>query len=63
MPAPRYMEESGSAAMLAGKRLIGVAPEVNLTECVTRMSRLHRAQIWWPNPTLKPKEDVTRSPK
>ena len=39
MPAQRYMEECGSAAMLAAKRLLaGVAPEVNLGECVTCMS-------------------------
>ena len=37
MPARRYMEESGSAAMLAGKRSIGVAPEVNFRECVTHI--------------------------
>ena len=29
------MEEISSAAMLATKRLAGVAPEVNLRECVT----------------------------
>ena len=29
MPAHRYVEEIGSAAMLAAKRLAGVAPEVN----------------------------------
>ena len=34
MPAHRYMEEIGLAAMLATKRLAGVAPEVNLGECV-----------------------------
>ena len=31
------MEEIGSAAMLAAKRLAGVAPEVNLREHVTHM--------------------------
>ena len=36
MPAHRYIEENGSVAMLAAKRLAGVAPEVNLGECVTR---------------------------
>ena len=37
MPAHRYGEEIGSAAMLATKRSAGVAPEVNLRECVTHM--------------------------
>ena len=36
MPACRYMEES-SAAMLSTKSSAGVAPEVNLRECVTCM--------------------------
>ena len=31
------MDENGSAAMLATKRLAGVAPEINLRECVTHM--------------------------
>ena len=35
MPAHRYVEEIGSAAMLAAKRLAGVTPEVNLRECTT----------------------------
>ena len=34
MFARRYMEENGSAAKLATKRSAGVAPEVNLKECV-----------------------------
>ena len=34
MPAHRYMEENGLAAMLATKKLAGVAPEVNLQEHV-----------------------------
>ena len=37
MPAHRYMEENGSAAMLAAKRSAGVAPEVNLRVCITHM--------------------------
>ena len=37
MPACKYMEEIGSAAMLAIKRLAGVTPEVNLREHVTYM--------------------------
>ena len=32
MPASSYVEENGSAAMLAAKRLAGVTPEVNLLE-------------------------------
>ena len=35
MPACRYMEENASAAMLATKRLAGVAPEVSVWECIT----------------------------
>ena len=35
MPAHRHMEENGSATMLATKRSVGVAPEVNLREYVT----------------------------
>ena len=35
MPSYRYMEENGSAAMLATKRLAGVTPEVNLRYYVT----------------------------
>ena len=31
----RYVEEKGSTAMLAVKRLAGVAPELNLNEHVT----------------------------
>ena len=38
MPAHRYMEENGLAAILAAKRLAGVAPEVSLRRCVTCMS-------------------------
>ena len=36
MPACRYMEEYGSAAMLATKRSAGVTPEMNLREHITR---------------------------
>ena len=35
MPAHRYVEEIDLAAMLATKRLAGVAPDVNLMEHVT----------------------------
>ena len=37
MPGRRYMEEIGSAAVLATKRLEGVTPEVNLRKHVTHM--------------------------
>ena len=37
MPAHRYMEENGLAAMLATKRSGSVTPEVNLREHVTCM--------------------------
>ena len=37
MPACRYMEENGSAVMLAAKRSASVTPEVNLRECVIHM--------------------------
>ena len=32
MPAGRYVEENSSAAILATKRSVGVAPEVNLRD-------------------------------
>ena len=35
MPAYRYVEENGLAAMLTIKRLAVATPEVNLRECVT----------------------------
>ena len=41
----RYVEEIGSAAMLAAKRSAGVAPEVNLRECVTLLKRLRQVRI------------------
>ena len=37
MPADRYVEKISLATMLAVKRLVGVAPEMNLRECVTHM--------------------------
>ena len=40
IPVHRYMEENGSAAMLATKRSAGVTPEVNFMEYVTCMSVL-----------------------
>ena len=56
------MEEIGLATMLAAKRSAGVAPEVNLRECVTCMP-LPSANKAEPTLALKPREDVTRSPK
>ena len=38
MPARRYVEKIGSAAMLATKESAGVAPEVNLREHATHIS-------------------------
>ena len=38
MPGHNYVEEIGSAAMLATKRSAGIAPEGNLREHVTHMS-------------------------
>ena len=40
MPDYRYMEEIGSAAMLATKRSAGVIPEVNLKEHVICQARI-----------------------
>ena len=57
MPSCRYVEEIGMAAMLVTKRLAGVTPELNLRECVICMP-LHL-----PTLALKPKGEVTRSPK
>ena len=55
--ACKYVEEIGSAAMLAGNSLTGVAPEVNLREHVTCVPLLNV------NMALKPKDDAIRSPK
>ena len=40
-----YVEDIGSAAMLAAKRSAGVAPEVNLRECVALLVCLRQVQI------------------
>ena len=58
MSAHRYLEENGSAAMLAPKRSAGVAPEVNLRDHVRHI----------PPPSVNKAAlsgfvDVTRSPK
>ena len=62
MPACMYVEENGSAAMLAAKWVAGVAPEVNLRDHVKCMllPSLNKAL---PTLALKPRGDITRSPK
>ena len=57
MLAHRYVKQNGSAAMLAAKRSAGVTLEVNLGEHLTH-TPLSSA-----NEPLKPRGDVTRSPK
>ena len=37
MPACRYVEKKGLAALLVTKRSAGVTPEVNFKKCATRM--------------------------
>ena len=54
----KYVGQSGSAAMLAVKRLAGVAPEVNLRNSM--QARKHASESTL---ALKPRADVTRSPK
>ena len=44
MPACRYLEENGSAAILTAKRLAGIALEVNLKEHVTTCFSLYSAK-------------------
>ena len=34
-PGRRYVKQIDSAAILAAKRLAGIAPEVDLKECIT----------------------------
>ena len=59
---PKYVEEISSVAMLAAKRSTGVAPQVNLVECVTHMY-LPSANKAKPNLALKLRGDIIRSPK
>ena len=54
----KYVGQIGLAAMLAVKRLAGVAPEVNLRNSV--QARKHASESTL---ALKPRADVTRSPK
>ena len=61
MSGRRYVEEIGSAAMLAGKRSAGVTPEVNLVE--QQHVHLQQVRIRLPTLALKPRGGVTRSTK
>ena len=61
MPAYRYVEEIGSAAILATKRSVGVTTELNHRDHETCM--LYQVQIMLPTLALKPRGDITRSPK
>ena len=54
----KYVGQSGLAAMLAVKRSAGVAPEVNLRN--SAQARKHASESTL---ALKPRADVTRSPK
>ena len=61
---PQLNHASGErwlAAMLAIKRSAGVTLEVNLRECTSYMPLPHANKL--STLALKPKEDVTRSPK
>ena len=55
MPAHSYMEEVGLTATLATKWSAGVTLDVNL--------RVHVAHLPWQSVALKPRRDITRSPK
>ena len=58
MPAYWYVEEMGSAAMLAAKRSAGVTPEMNLGECVkTYASARHYFE------SQSPKQGLTVAPQ
>ena len=61
MPAPRYVEENGLAAILTTKRSAGVLPEVNPRKYVTCMPlpRANKAA----HSGFEIQIDVTRSPK
>ena len=61
MPSHRYMEENGLATILATKRSAGVTPEVNL--CEPSHVCLCQVQIRLLTLALKPRGDITRSPK
>ena len=61
MSACRNVEENGLAAMLATKKLAGLAPLVHIREYITHMPlpSVNKAG----NLALKPRGDITRSPK
>ena len=61
MPGRRYMEEMGSATMLATKRSTGVAPRVNFKECAMHIPLPIKCQKSCHTPVLKPRGDVTKS--
>ena len=54
----KYVGQSGLAAILAVKRSAGVTPEVNLRN--STQARKHASESTL---TLKPRADITRSPK
>ena len=54
----KYVGQSGSAAMLAVKRLAGVAPEVNLRNSAQARKHASKSTL-----ALKHRADITRSPK
>ena len=58
MSARRYVEENDSAAMVTAKRSAGIAPEVNIREHIT-----YTTQPSVNKGALKPRGNVTRSPK
>ena len=62
MPAHRYMEENSLATILATKKSAGVVPEVNLRKCVIHMPPPSMNKVAH-SVALKPRRDVTRSPK
>ena len=57
------MEENGLVAMVAAKKSASVTLELSLIECVTHHACLHQVQIRLPTLALKPRGDVTKSPK
>ena len=61
MPAHRYMEDNGSAVMLAAKKSVSVAPEVKHRECVTHipLPSVHEAA----HSDFGTQRNITRSPK
>ena len=57
MPTHRYIEDFSSTALLATKRFIRVAPEVNSREHVTDLPLPRRGK------GCSPRREVTRNPK